>query len=236
MVDRATSEVFFFLPLSSVSLRDVDSISSELDLPVNQVLAFFNKTIRKIASYLRELLEKDVEKNELVSGKKLARMEQRAGAMEALASTLADDQSEDVSDFAKKQRALLMSSKDLTKHVITADAEELENSLMEGLKRQKTIPKSISVPVTAVASSAGDGDNGGAAGGSGGVWGDNLEKKKDKKEKKNKSPFPADKSSEAKRKFSLSGQNSQGGDGGDDGTLSAKKKMKKDKRRDDEDN
>jgi hypothetical protein len=200
---------------------------------VNQVLAFFNKTIRKIASYLRELLEKDVEKNELVSGKKLARMEQRAGAMEALASTLAEDQSEDVSDFAKKQRALLMSSKDLTKHVITADAEELESSLMEGLKRQKTIPKSISVPVAAAASSASvaadDGDDGSAAGGGGGVWGDNLEKKKDKKEKKNKSPFPADKSSEGKRKFSVSGQ------GGDDGALSAKKKMKKDKRRDDED-
>ena len=33
--------------------RDVDSISLELDLPANQVLAFFNKTIRKIASVLK---------------------------------------------------------------------------------------------------------------------------------------------------------------------------------------
>ena len=40
--------------------RDVDSIAAELDLPVNQVLAFFNKTIRKIAQHLRELLERQV--------------------------------------------------------------------------------------------------------------------------------------------------------------------------------
>lgn len=40
--------------------RDVDSIAAELDLPANQVLAFFNKTIRKIAQHLKELLEKQV--------------------------------------------------------------------------------------------------------------------------------------------------------------------------------
>jgi N-acetyltransferase 10 len=40
--------------------RDVDSVAAELDLPVNQVLAFFNKTIRKIAQHLKELLEKQV--------------------------------------------------------------------------------------------------------------------------------------------------------------------------------
>ena len=33
--------------------RDVDSISSELDLPSNQVLAFFNKTIRKVTVVLK---------------------------------------------------------------------------------------------------------------------------------------------------------------------------------------
>ena len=37
--------------------RDVDSISSELDLPSNQVLAFFNKTIRKITMFLKVILQ-----------------------------------------------------------------------------------------------------------------------------------------------------------------------------------
>jgi hypothetical protein len=44
--------------------RDVDSVSLELDLPSNQVLAFFNKTIRKFSSFIRELVEKEEEKKE----------------------------------------------------------------------------------------------------------------------------------------------------------------------------
>jgi N-acetyltransferase 10 len=44
--------------------RDVDSISLELDLPSNQILAFFNKTIRKFSSFIRELIEKEEERKE----------------------------------------------------------------------------------------------------------------------------------------------------------------------------
>jgi len=40
--------------------RDVDSICKELELPANQVLAFFNKTIRKIAGHLKEMVEQHV--------------------------------------------------------------------------------------------------------------------------------------------------------------------------------
>ena len=42
-----------------------------------------------------------------------------------------------------------MASKDLSRHAITADSADLEESLQKGLKKQKTVPSSISVPVTA---------------------------------------------------------------------------------------
>ena len=46
------------------------SIGKELNIPVSQVLAFFNKTIRKVASQLKELIENDISK-ELLAPKTL---------------------------------------------------------------------------------------------------------------------------------------------------------------------
>jgi N-acetyltransferase 10 len=47
--------------------RDVDSIAIEMDLPANQILAFFNKSVRKITTYFRALVENDVAQ-ELATG------------------------------------------------------------------------------------------------------------------------------------------------------------------------
>jgi N-acetyltransferase 10 len=66
--------------------RDVDSISIELDLPSNQVLAFFNKTVRKIASTLRAILEEDVSST-LPSGATIGKMEEKASLMSSLSET-----------------------------------------------------------------------------------------------------------------------------------------------------
>jgi hypothetical protein len=191
----------------------VDSISSELDLPVNQVLAFFNKTIRKIASHLRELIEKHVERSELISDKTLARMEQRAGAMAALPETLAQDHKQESDQFAQKQRALLMAAKDLSQHTINVEAEDLESSLQRGLKRQKAIPSSVSVPASSASAGAGAGgafiDDGKS---SGGEWGANLSGNKSNKKDKDK---------EGKEKRKSNGDGDGGGYKGD------KKKFKK---------
>lgn len=45
--------------LLSVGLqrRDVDAIAAEMDLPANQILAFFNKSVRKITTYFRAIVE-----------------------------------------------------------------------------------------------------------------------------------------------------------------------------------
>ena len=156
--------------------RDVDSVAAELDVPVNQVLAFFNKTIRKISQHLRELVERHVAA-EMPSGKTLNRMEKKAAAMGALAETLAEDQRTDEKAFAQAQaqRALLMGSRDLAQHAMSEDRVgdgALQTSFLTAMKKQKTVPSSISVPVAAAAAPP----NGGAHDG-----GD-----KKKKAKKNK--------------------------------------------------
>lgn len=42
--------------------KTVDNLSSELELPSNQLLGLFNRLIRRCVSYLNTILEKDVEK------------------------------------------------------------------------------------------------------------------------------------------------------------------------------
>ncbi|CAM9107010.1 unnamed protein product, partial [Ectocarpus fasciculatus] len=101
--------------------RDVDDISSELNLPANQVLAFFNKTLRKITSVLRAMIEQDAETELLTDRATIRRMDKRASAMTALPESLADDQTSDSKLFADSQRAQLMKMKDLSKHAVSAD-------------------------------------------------------------------------------------------------------------------
>jgi len=85
--------------------RDVDSISEELKLPSSQILAFFNKTVRKISNVLRSYVEADVvaelKLNERVE---VSRMEEAASHMNALVKTLDDEHEEDKRAFKESQR------------------------------------------------------------------------------------------------------------------------------------
>eukprot|EP00128_Syssomonas_multiformis_P002268 Colp12_sorted_trinity150504_noHs@15705 len=127
--------------------RDVDSIGNELNLPANQVLAFFNKTVRKITSHLRGLIETDAALT-LPSNEQVHRIELNVQGMTALSKTLDQDQRADELEFNAKQaqRNLIMSHKDLTKHTVEAGIDELEHALNAGLKKQLAVPKVISVP------------------------------------------------------------------------------------------
>jgi len=131
--------------------RDVDSIAIELNLPVNQVLAFFNKTIRKITTNLKSVIEADVALLVLPTDEKVQRIELKMhDMMQALDQSLASDQQSDVIDFNTKQQqqALIMKTKDLSQHIITADIDHLEKALQSGMNKQLAIPKVISVPRT----------------------------------------------------------------------------------------
>jgi N-acetyltransferase 10 len=127
--------------------RDVDSIAAELNLPANQVLAFFNKTVRKITAYLRSLIETDAALT-LPSADQVNRIEKSVQGMHALAESLDQDQRADEVDFVTKQqqRELIMGHKDLAKHAVKADLAQLEKALAQGVKKQLAVPKIISVP------------------------------------------------------------------------------------------
>ena len=131
--------------------KDVDELCSELNLPINQVLAFFNKTVRRLSSALRELLESDISA-QMVSKSTVSSMQARADAMTPAAMTLQDDQQADEEEFVKKQKLqLLMQHKDLSRHSIGDDADELLVSALERSAKKNAgnaVPKTISIPKT----------------------------------------------------------------------------------------
>eukprot|EP01039_Chlorochromonas_danica_P008806 gene8806-9710_t len=129
--------------------RDVDGLCMELDLPANQVLAFFNKTVRKICTYLRSLVEQDAARD-LAPSEAIARIEKRGAERTALKESLEEAQAQDAEAFAL-QRSLLMDHHDLSKHSVHADEQALQKALHTGLAKQAQTPKVISVPKAAIA-------------------------------------------------------------------------------------
>ena len=74
--------------------RSMESVSVELNLPANQVLGLFNKAVRKLNAYLKELAERDAAFHFMSSVKTrvdMSRVTQSAIGMAAAASTLDDD-------------------------------------------------------------------------------------------------------------------------------------------------
>lgn len=129
--------------------RDVDSIAAELNIPASQVLAFFNKTVRKVASLLRSLLEEETGRG-LPDRTQRVDVERRAEEREAaMGQSLQEDQQQDVSEFNRLQRELLMSTKDISKHAIRIGDGSLEEALLRGEKAQKKTPSLVSVPSAA---------------------------------------------------------------------------------------
>ncbi len=124
--------------------RDVDSVAAELDIPVSQVLAFFNKTIRKIVTKLREMVEAHVS-TELPSAAAVRLLEKKAVQMGSLNETLSKDQKNDAAEFNKQQREAIMASKDLSKHVVHANDNDLDEAMTSSLKKRKTLPSVVSV-------------------------------------------------------------------------------------------
>jgi hypothetical protein len=59
-------------------------------------------------------------------------MEKKAESMTSLKVSMSQDQNEDQRVFQQKQRELLMGTKDLAKHSIQADSNDLEESLQRG--------------------------------------------------------------------------------------------------------
>lgn len=78
--------------------KTVDDITAELNLPSNQVLAMFNKILRKLSIALNTILE-EKEKEEMLGGQSRSKAEAAANRMRDVASTTLE---EDAEDAAKK--------------------------------------------------------------------------------------------------------------------------------------
>ena len=77
-----------------VQNRQVDTLTSELGLPLNQVLAMFNKAVRKISIALNSIVEENEKKN-MLGGEKRRKVEAAAAKMRDVApQTLEDDAAE----------------------------------------------------------------------------------------------------------------------------------------------
>ena len=103
--------------------RTVDSLTSELGLPSNQVLAMFNKAVRKISIALNKVAE-EREKASLLSGDKRKKAELAADKMRDVARQTLED---DVAEAGKEAMKSIQASTE------TALPEEIrgDNELMQ---------------------------------------------------------------------------------------------------------
>jgi N-acetyltransferase 10 len=135
--------------------KTVDEIGAEVNLPVNQILAFFNKTIRKLSSSLREIVEADIS-SKMLSNKKRNALEARANQMiqSSLESLDSDQKADEKSFHSKAQSDKAKSLKD----------DLLIESLHKGIQKQNQIPKTISIPKQATPATAAEQEDAAVAG------------------------------------------------------------------------
>jgi len=102
--------------------RTVESLKSELGLPSNQVLAMFNKAVRKISITLNSILV-EKEKKSMLSGEKLRKAEETVEKMKNVSRRTLDD---DVDEAAKEAMESLNANESSLPAEITED-----NALMQ---------------------------------------------------------------------------------------------------------
>ncbi len=118
-----------------VQNRVVDSLTKELGLPSNQVLAMFNKAIRKISIALYNIVE-EKEKEALLGGEKRKKALEAADGMKDVAQkTLEEDAAEAAKDAIKEYNvsnslpASVANDKSLMQYAIKGSDEQWEKIL-----------------------------------------------------------------------------------------------------------
>jgi len=126
-----------------VQNRLVDSLTKELGLPSNQVLAMFNKAIRKISIALYNIVE-EKEKEALLGGEKRKKALEAADGMKDVAQkTLEEDAADAAKDAIKEYNAAnslpasVANDKSLMQYAIKGSDEQWEN-ILDGKKVGET--------------------------------------------------------------------------------------------------
>ncbi|KAK9245310.1 GNAT acetyltransferase 2-domain-containing protein [Lipomyces tetrasporus] len=129
--------------------KDVTALEKELNLPSNQVLAMFAKSVRKISSFVRSILEREVEATLFDGGKRVVENREvddvvapaeedeeiingeLVSGFTPLTQRLADDLADagaEVLDALKEKQRELINSLDLSQYAIDTDPAEWELS------------------------------------------------------------------------------------------------------------
>mmetsp|Transcript_17593 Transcript_17593/g.24747 ORF Transcript_17593/g.24747 Transcript_17593/m.24747 type:complete len:1144 (-) Transcript_17593:1139-4570(-) len=82
--------------------KTVDSLKEELGLPSNQILAMFNKAVRKMSMALNSILEES-EKSKMLGGKERAKVEKAAEKMKDVSHQTLQEDVQEAADVAMKK-------------------------------------------------------------------------------------------------------------------------------------
>ncbi|GCC31718.1 RNA cytidine acetyltransferase [Chiloscyllium punctatum] len=131
------SQLYFLNQLGGISLtaaqsalllgiglqhKSTDQLEKEIALPVSQLLAFFNKIIRKVVQLFNKILEKSVEEQMITT---------KAVVMEPTIKSLSEDLEEAAKEFQDKhkQEVEKLKGMDLTQYVIRGNEDEWSDVL-----------------------------------------------------------------------------------------------------------
>lgn len=116
--------------------KDIDVVSAELNLPVNQGLAMFAKTMRKVAAYWREVVAHDIDTElpEIKDGLEDKPFEAPEEAQGAIADAQENNEADD--DDTHKRREII-NSLNLRKYAISKDAEFDDETALKGVASGK---------------------------------------------------------------------------------------------------
>ncbi len=101
-----------------VQNRDVDELTKELGLPSNQVLAMFNKAMRKVSIALNTIVE-EKEEESMLGGEKRSQVEKAADSMRNVAEKTLE---EDAVEAAKDAMKILKSDRSLPPEIANDDS------------------------------------------------------------------------------------------------------------------
>jgi len=90
--------------------KSVESLNAELGLPSNQILAMFNKAVRKMSMALNGILEES-EKSKMLGGKERAKAEKAADKMKDVSHQTLQEDVQEAADVAMKKLKQSKSSK-----------------------------------------------------------------------------------------------------------------------------
>nr|XP_054761820.1 RNA cytidine acetyltransferase-like [Lytechinus pictus] len=108
--------------------KTVDILEKETEVPSSQLLALFNRIVRKVVAELNSILEREVEKG---------MAEERIVSMEPTRQTMAQELDEAAAEIEAKQKKELEALKglDLRKYAIKGQESEWDDALKSGKKK-----------------------------------------------------------------------------------------------------